>query len=183
MSNESPGNPVTRDEPLTTVPESQKAGEALAKMRSEATEFLLVVDGIMGRPKALLSKAELTEATPDSMLREVAKYAPEPINVNAPYDLDHVARRHSSYLEKWPNLPGILVKVGEGFRVLPREVVTKGASRVVTRGMNEGRLEGAPLDVLFFECPIDHERKLVSYYDPRNPPRCRLGHDMAPVED
>ncbi len=168
---------------VTKVAEDQTAGRALDAMRSEGTKVLLIVDSARGLPKALLSRVELEQALPDSPLEEVAKYAPEPVGVKAPYDLDRVAQRHSGYLERWPNLPGLLVETGEGFRVLPREVITKGASKVVTRGMNEGRLEGAPLDVLFYECPIDHERKLVAYYDPRNPPRCRLGHDMAPVED
>jgi hypothetical protein len=169
---------------VTKIVENQTAGAALEAMRSEGTRVLLIVDGDRKQPKALLSEAELKQAEPDSLLREVARYAaPLSDSVRAPYVLDDVVRRHSGYLERWPNLPGLLVTYDEGFRVLPREVVTKGASQVVTRGMNEGRLEGAPLDVLFYECPIDHERKLVAYYDPRNPPRCRLGHDMAPVED
>lgn len=177
MSNE------TLDKPVTKVVENLTAGEALAKMHSEETEVLLIVDGVRRLPKALLLKAELEQVPPDSALQEVARYAPEPESVKAPYDLDYVAQRHSGYLEKWPNLPGLLVDTGQDFRMLPREDITKGASRVVTRGMNQGRLEGAPLDVLFYECPIDHERKLVAYYDPRNPPRCKLGHDMTPVED
>ncbi|MGQ9928666.1 MAG: hypothetical protein ACUVS4_17615 [Chloroflexaceae bacterium] len=70
-----------------------------------------------------------------------------------------------------------------------RQVIARGARSVAIGGdvsgsvIITGRLEGAPVDLLFFECPEDHERTLVAYYDPQNPPRCSQGHLMKPVED
>ena len=156
--------------------EDLTAGEALEKMRSEGVTIGLVVDRVRSLPKALLSERELERADPKTKLEKLVMHAPELVSVKAPYKLSDVVQRHAKYVELRPNLPGVLVDVGEGFRVLPREIITKSATRVVTRGMNDGRLEGAPLDVLFYKCPIDNERKLVAYYDPKNPPRCTLGH-------
>jgi len=82
-----------------------------------------------------------------------------------------------------PRLQGVIVRErGQVQGVLPRQELVERASRLVTRSIVD-RMEGAPVDILYFECPMDGERQLVAYYDPGNPPTCSQGHRMRPVED
>src|SRR5205085_1171016 len=93
--------------------EDLTAGEALEKMRSEGVTIGLVVDRVRSLPKALLSERELERADPKTKLEKLVMHAPELVSVKAPYKLSDVVQRHAKYVELRPNLPGVLVDVGE----------------------------------------------------------------------
>ncbi|MFL6211950.1 MAG: hypothetical protein ACJ74W_24095 [Pyrinomonadaceae bacterium] len=169
--------------PVTQIDQNMSVHDARLKLQSEHTSHALIVDTVRGARAALLSDKQLADARPDAILKNLVEHAPEPLTIRVPYDLDDVVQRHAKTLELRPNLPGILVEDGAEIKLLPRQVIIKGATHVVTRGAQFYRLEGSPLDVMFYECPIDFERKMVAYYDPNDPPRCKFKHLMVPVED
>jgi hypothetical protein len=97
--------------------------------------------------------------------------------------LDRVAQKYGKDLELRPNLAGVVVIERDEVRgILPRQMIVSQAARVVTRGAGTSYLEGSPIDYVIYECPEDHERKFVDYYNPQNPPRCQRGHLMQILE-
>lgn len=156
--------------------------DALQRLEQANAAFGIVGDE-KGQPLGLVTAEQLRAADSDACLQSLISDAPGPIFIEPHVTIDNAVKMLAKDLVLKPNLAGIIVQEqGQVRGVLPRQVVVEHASQVVTRETAD-RLEGAPIDVLFFECPEDHERKLVAYYDPQNPPKCSKGHLMKPVED
>ena len=167
--------------PAVTLDVSTVA-EAPARPEQAGAEFAVLRDE-QGGLRGPVSLEALRRAEAEGRLAEAWKEAPPPIVVRPDMRVDDVTRRLAKDLVLNPRLAGVIVQEGEQvLGVLPRSFLAQRASRLVTRGTAD-RLEGPPVDLLYFECPQDGERQLVAYYDPQNPPTCRQGHRMRPVED
>ena len=131
---------------------------------------ILVTAGVLKR----FSAQQVTIGT-------MAAALPRPAPVQPDARLDQVASVLATDLVANPDLAGLLVwddhqkVVG----ILPRQILARVAARLIERGGDTGRLEGAStVTGIYFYCPIDNEEKLVSYYDPANPPKCSNNHLM-----
>jgi CBS domain-containing protein len=170
-------SPVAQLDPDATVAEAvetlDRAGAAFG-----------VVSGARGELLALVTAEQLRAGhSGGQRLQMLVADAPRPIVVEPRVTLDSVIQRLTKDLVLQPGLAGIVVQERDHLKgVVPRDEIVEYASRTAKRGIAD-RLEGAPVDVLLYECEIDHERKLVAYYDPKNPPRCSAGHLMKPVEE
>lgn len=113
---------------------------------------------------------------------EILERAPTPISVSVSTTIEQAVRMTAKDLVLNPKLPGLIVlNQGTVVGVIPREQLAEQVARSVTRS-GTGVLEGSPLGKLVYECPIDHQRIEVDYFDPASPPRCDAGHLMDPVD-
>lgn len=177
-------------EKAAPLDEKQTAYEALKTLGQAGVEFGVVYKA-SGKPKSLVSKEQLRRADGNELLNS---FLPDPsglIVVEFGETIDRVAQRYGKQLELWPNLAGVVVMERKELRgiLLRQEIVSQlrqeivsHASRVVVRGAGTSYLEGSPIDYVIYECPEDHERKIIDYYDPQNHPRCTRGHLMQIVE-
>lgn len=157
------------------------AAEALQKLTQSQTPFGVIRDQ-KGRWRGIVTREQLQAAPEDVDIRQLTT-AQRVITVEPEVTVESTVEMLAKDLVLHPDLPGVIVQTqGHLQGVLPRRVLVEHASRIVTRTVSD-RLEGAPVDLLFFECPEDGERQLVAYYDPQNPPKCSQGHRMKPVED
>lgn len=167
-------------QPAALLEADMTAAEALEKLTQSQTPFGVIRDE-KGQWLGIVTREQLQAAPKDAVLRQMI--ARRVLTVEPEVTMESAVTMLAKDLVLHPDLSGVIVQTqGRLQGVLPREVLVEHASRVVTRG-SAGRLEGAPVDLLFFECAEDGERKLVAYYDPQNPPRCSQGHLMKPVED
>ncbi len=156
--------------------------EALRRLEQAGVTFGVIQDE-QGRLAGLVTAEELRKADPQAPLDFLLAAAPSPIFIEPDVRIDHAVQVLAKDLVLRPRLQGVIVREQDRVRgVLPRQELVERASRLVTRSLVD-RMEGAPVDILYFECPIDGERQLVAYYDPRNPPTCSQGHRMQPVEE
>jgi hypothetical protein len=156
---------------------------ALEELDASNSEYGIIKND-QGEFLALIQAERLrSEKNPQNTLSSVVVNKPVPLISGADVDLDKVVKDFASAVAADPELEGVVIKENEDLKgVLPRRVIVKRALEIVaTRGLD--RLEGGPLDTVYFECAIDKERKSVDYYDPANPPKCRNGHPMKLVED
>jgi hypothetical protein len=164
------------------IEENSKIVEAISDLRANSLDFAVVVS-LRNEILGILSIAQLEKATPDKQVKTLVASAQTPIIVDSQESLEDVVKKHSKDLELRPNLGGVIVTSEQQISgVLPRSLIINQARRVVTRGSGIARIEGSPLDTLFFRCEIDNERKMISYYDPADPPRCSNNHKMVPEE-
>lgn len=167
-------------QPAALLEADMTAAEALEKLTQSQTPFG-VIRAEQGQWLGVVTREQLQAAPKDVFLRQMI--ARRVLTVEPEETLENAVRMLAKDLVLHPDFSGVIVQTqGRLQGVLPREVLVEHASRVVTREIPV-RLEGAPIDPLFFECAEDGERKLVAYYDPQNPPRCSQGHRMKPVED
>ncbi len=167
--------------PVAVLEANMTVSEALTKL--EQTEAIFgVVSDEKGQALGLVTVEQLHAAQKNASVQSLIVTTPRSITVEPSVTIDDVVKMLAKDLVLNPDLSGVIVQdQGKVQGVLPRKTIVEYASRVVTRGTVD-RLEGAPVDTLFFECIEDHERKLVAYYDPQHPPRCSKGHLMKPVE-
>lgn len=155
-------------------------GEALMKLQDAQAQYGIVIgaqDNLLG----LVTAEELRAGEANARVQTLIQNAP-PVILEPNVTLNSAVRALAKDLVLKPQLSGIVVQTqGKVQGIVPRKTIVEHAARVVTRGTAD-RLEGSPIDVLFYECLIDHERKLVAYYDPAHPPTCSQGHKMNPVE-
>lgn len=168
--------------PAVTLDAGATVAEALARLEQAGATFAVLRDeqgGLRGPiPVETLKKVKATE----SRLADMAIDAPSPIFAPPGISIDQVARLVAKDLVLNPRLAGVVVKEGDQvLGVLTRQFLAQSAARLTTRGTTD-RMEGAPVDILYFECPKDGERQLVAYYDPQHPPTCSQGHRMQPVD-
>lgn len=169
-------------EKAVLLDEKQTADEALKTLEQARVEFGLVYDA-SDKPISLVSKEQLRQADGDESLNSFLPYPSGLIVVELGETIDQVAQRYGKELELRPNLAGVVIMERKELRgILLREEIVSQASRVVLRGAGTSYLEGSPIDYVIYECPEDHERKFVDYYNPQNPPRCKRGHLMQIVE-
>ena len=171
--------------PSITLETSTTVAEALRRLEQAGVTFGVIQDE-QGRLTGLVTAEELRKADPQTQLDSPLVATPSPIFVVPDVRdvrIDHAVRVLAKDLVLQPRLQGVIVREqGQVRGVLPRQELVERASRLVTRSIVD-RMEGAPVDILYFECPMDGERQLVAYYDPGNPPTCSQGHRMRPVED
>jgi len=168
--------------PTISLDASTTVVEALRQLEQAGMTFGIIQDE-QGRLAGLVTAEELRKADPQAQLNSLLAAALSPIFIEPDVSIDHAVQVLAKDLVLHPQLQGVIVREqGQVRGVLPREELTKKASRLVTRSIVD-RMEGAPVDVLYFECPIDGERLLVGYYNPGHPPTCSRGHQMQPVED
>jgi CBS domain-containing protein len=168
--------------PTISLDASTTVVEALRQLEQAGMTFGIIQDE-QGRLAGLVTAEELRKADPQAQLNSLLAAALSPIFIEPDVSIDHAVQVLAKDLVLHPQLQGVIVREqGQVRGVLPREELTKKASRLVTRSIVD-RMEGAPVDMLYFECPIDGERQLVGYYDPGHPPTCSQGHQMQPVAD
>lgn len=169
-------------EKAVRLDKNQTIAEALKRLEQEHLEFA-VVQEVGNAPIALISKEQLHLANSDEPINSLLPYPSGLIVVELGEMLDRVAQKYGKDLELRPNLAGVVVIERNEVRgILPRQMIVSQAARVVTRGAGTSYLEGSPIDYVIYECPEDHERKFVDYYNPQNPPRCQRGHLMQIIE-
>jgi len=176
--------PTTREllKPSISLDAGTTVAEALRRMEQAGVTFGVIQDE-QGRPTGLVTAEELHKANPQAPLSSLLTVTLSPIFIEPDVSIDHAVQVLAKDLVLRPRLQGVIVREqGQVRGVLPRQELVERASPLVTRSLVD-RMEGAPVDILYFECPIDGERQLVAYYDPRNPPTCNQGHRMQPVED
>jgi CBS domain-containing protein len=168
--------------PAIILDPTRTVAEALRQLEQAGVTFC-VIQGEQGRLAGLVTAEELRKADPQAQLNSLLAAAPSPISIDPDVRIEHAVRVLAKDLVFHPRLQGVIVREQSQVRgVLPRRELVERASRLVTRSIVD-RMEGAPVDILYFECPMDGERQLVAYYDPGNPPTCSQGHRMRPVED
>ena len=168
--------------PTISLDASMTVAEALRRLEQAGMTFGIIQDE-QGRLARLVTAEELRKADPQAQLNSLLAAAPSPIFIEPNVRIDHAVRLLAKDLVFHPRLQGVIVREqGQVRGVLPRRELVERASRLVTRSIVD-RMEGALVDILYFECPMDGERQLVAYYDPGNPPTCSQGHRMRPVED
>lgn len=168
--------------PAIILDTTRTMAEALRQLEQAGVTFCVIQDE-QGRLAGLVTAEELRKADPQARLDSLLTAVPSPISIDPDVRVEHAVRVLAKDLVLQPRLQGVIVREqGQVRGVLPRQELVERASRLVTRSIVD-RMEGAPVDILYFECPIDGERQLVAYYDPGNPPTCSQGHRMRPVED
>lgn len=168
--------------PAEVLDEESTVAEALARMEQSGAAFV-VLRNRQGGLRGPIAVEALRQANGDIRLEELGKPEPPPIIVPLEMGIDRIIRIVAKDLVLNPRIKGVIVREKDQvLGVLPRRLLAQRAARLVTRGTAD-RMEGAPVDVLYFECPVDGERQIVPYYDPQNPPTCSQGHRMEPVED
>jgi predicted transcriptional regulator len=168
--------------PAIILDSARTVAEALRQLEQAGVTFCVIQDE-QGRLAGLVTAEELRKADPQARLDSLLTAVPSPISIDPDVRIEHAVRVLAKDLVLQPRLQGVIVREqGQVRGVLPRQELVERASRLVTRSIVD-RMEGAPVDILYFECPIDGERQLVAYYDPDNPPTCSQGHRMRPVED
>lgn len=169
----SPGIPLDAD---------LSVAEALRRLEEAGVTFGIVRNE-QGQPIGLVTPEDLRQAAPETRLEALLSAMPQPIFVEPGVSLDHAVQALAKDLVLTPQLSGAIVQErGRVLGVLSRQELVRRASRLALRNVVD-RMEGAPVDLLYFVCPQDGERQLVAYYDPRNPPTCSQGHPMQPAED
>jgi CBS domain-containing protein len=168
--------------PAIILDPTRTVAEALRQLEQAGVTFC-VIQGEQGRQAGLVTVEELHKADPQAQLNSLLAAAPSPVFIEPNVRIEHAVRVLAKDLVLHPRLQGVIVRErGQVQGVLPRQELVERASRLVTRSIVD-RMEGAPVDILYFECPMDGERQLVAYYDPGNLPTCSQGHRMRPVED
>jgi predicted transcriptional regulator len=163
--------------PAIEIKETDKIDEAINDLRKVSASFGVVIS-VRGEKIGLIQADDLAKAEGHKTIKTVVPENQGLSIVESPETLAEVVESKAKYLELRPNLPGIVVtKQDKVIGVLPRNKIITEASRVVTRGAGISRMEGPPLGALFFICPQDNERKMVSYYEGK-PPKCSQGHVM-----
>lgn len=168
--------------PVVRINAGETVGDAINKLEVAKAKY-----GIFGGGQdellALFTVEQLRARDADEPINAYAQTVPRPVVVESHLTLDDCAQKHAIDFVLQPELPGIVVREGEAVNgILPRQMILSNAAHIVSKRSID-RLEGSPLDSLIFECLIDHERKIVDYYDPNNRPLCRNGHQMEPVEE
>jgi hypothetical protein len=167
--------------PATEVDENSRVDDALNKLQ-DAKALFAVVTSVRGEKIGLIHIDDLSKLSRAEGNKIITSAIPENqglIIIESPETLVEVVHTQAKNLELRPNAPGIVVtKQDKVIGFLPRNIIITEASRVVTRGAGISRMEGPPLGALFFKCPQDNERKMVTYYDPSKPPKCSKNHVM-----
>ena len=171
--------------PAVTLDAGATIAEALEQLERAGAAFAVIRDeqGSLRGPIPVETLRQAGEQARDSRLENALKNVPPPIVVPPQMNVDQVTRMVAKDLVLNPRLTGVVVREGDQVQgVLSRRFLAQRASRLVMRGTAD-RLEGPPVDILYFECPVDGERQIVPCYDPKNPPTCSQMHLMQPVED
>jgi hypothetical protein len=141
-----------------------------------------VVRGTEGTLLATVSLEQLRAVNGNQLMQTYAASLPRPIVSEPRIPFASVVRALKKYSALDPDLVGIVVQDGDRLQgVVPGKTIQDYISFQVLRGEGN-RLEGAPVDVLMFECETCPERRFIAYYDPNNPPKCSAGHVMKLVE-
>ncbi len=155
--------------------------EALMNLQAAQAQYGVVI-GSQDRVLGLVTIERLREGDANAYVETLIDSGP-PIFLEPNVTLDTAVRALAKDFVLRPQLAGVVVQAqGKVEGILPRNIIVERAARLGTRGVAD-RLTGSPLDILFFECPVDHERRIVVYYDPSNPPKCSQGHLMMPIEE
>lgn len=158
-----------------------KVDDALRALQAAHAEYVVI--GSPGSLLGVISAAQLrAAANGDGSVETLIRNMPA-LSVAPDVPVSAAARHLSADAKRWPRLAGVVVQEqGNPKGVLTRQTILEHTTPSVMRGAGQ-RLEGSPLDVLRYECPIHQERTIVAYYDPAHPPRCSKGDLMQPVED
>jgi hypothetical protein len=168
--------------PAIPLKEHATIQTAINDLQNAETAFGVVIS-VRNEKIAVISIDDLTKADGNKTVGTAVPENREIKVVESPETLEEVVENHAKYLELRPNLREIVVTENETVvGVLPRNVIITGATRVVTRGAGILRMEGPPLGALFFRCPEDNERRMVTYYNPDDPPLCSKQHVMVPED-
>ncbi|MFN8490282.1 MAG: hypothetical protein U0350_22030 [Caldilineaceae bacterium] len=164
----------TQLDPVLTV------AQAIEQLGREQKTYGVV--RVAGEELAVLVTAGMLRRAPDlqASVGNFAKTLPSLAPVKRNDVIEQVVRRLANALVSDPKLAGLIVQDDqEVIGIVSRPKLVEIAGRVITRGGDASRLEGASsLLGVYYYCPVDGEEKLVSYYNPANPPRCRQGHLM-----
>jgi hypothetical protein len=160
-----------------------EAGDSAENALAQSGDARLVaVSHAAHKLPAILRTDRIRAAPEDTTLADLLPEGDPPPLLEADLPLDAAVERLAMSFVLNPSLAGGLVEIGaDHWGVVPRRVFVEHAGLMTTRGGGD-RLEGAPVGLLVFECEEDHDRKVVAYYDPDNPPRCRNGHLMKLVD-
>jgi hypothetical protein len=172
------------DEKLLIKAKLLKASGTVAEVLSELGDVPYgVLKGESGELLALLSVDELRSINSNEPIQTFIANQSRPLTVDLQLELDKVVQGFAQDFVAHPDRGGLIVQdKGEVKGILPRKTIVEQALRIVSRRSID-RLEGAPLDVMIFECTEDPERKILDYYDSANPPKCSKGHEMKLLED
>jgi Mg2+/Co2+ transporter CorB len=179
-------SPLVKDVMVRTVQLEAKtsACEALQTLSQEEVENGVVYDEY-GKLLGIITMGQLQIADTFETVQTLIKntLCLEPIEIEDKFDI--IVQVWADAFFSNQSLLGIVVqKQGTIQGILLRETIIEHALST----LSGRRLAGSPLGhtrSVLFECPIDHERKLVDidYYDPSNPPTCSKGHKMRRVRD
>ena len=155
----------------------KSVADALATMNQANLDYCVVKDQ-EGRLLGVTSVEQLKSKGKQQKLEDIFEGGPPPISLTPALTLDKIEVGVAALFTSDPKLEGIIVDE-ESPRVLPRKKILEHALEIVSyRGVD--RLEGSPLDVVIYECPIDHERKILEYFTGLAPV-CSQGHPMEIV--
>lgn len=163
--------------PALTLGPDVTVGEALAQLAHANTAYAVIVD-TGGQPARVVTEQDLRGKDAATKLGELIDPNNPALTIAPDTTMDQVVQQHARSLVRQPDIRGVVIH--DGVRVtgvVPRQAIVEAASRGIKRG-----LEGGPLSVMWYECPVDHERRRVAYYNPASPPTCKNGHLMKLVE-
>jgi len=166
-------------EPVEFLDPDMTATVASARLAGGPASFGVVLDR-KGTLTAIVTAETLRDAGEEA-LGNLSRPVPSPPVVDATTPMWRVAEEFAVTLSQSPAIIGVVVRAGARIiGILPSDLVQSAA---LDSGARHGvdRLEGGSVDVLMFQCPVDHERRIITFYDRSAPPRCRRGHPMEPM--
>lgn len=167
--------PLVRDTIVTEfVP--LDAGQTIAEARRKLVQARAtygIVTNTTGVPVALTTAGALA-ASPDPDAALQAAAMPPTFVVDGEISLDQAVSFSAQTLVEHPEIAGLVVQDhGQVAGVLPRQAIRQRAQHIKTRGGDITELPGVPqTQAKYFVCPKGDYKKLVSQYDPNDPPVC-----------
>jgi hypothetical protein len=155
--------------------------EALARLLAPKVSYGVVVEPESRVPIVLDSGTLSAAAGRSATVGALAATLPWHVPVAADQPLEGVILENALAIAANDRLAGIVV-VDDKRRivgVIPRGKLADAAVDLIRRGGESDVLEGLPvLTGVIFTCEEDGEKRVVTYYDPSDPPRCNSGHLM-----
>ena len=155
--------------------------DALAGLQEQGGRYGVVIDQGLLVPVVLDAGSVANAADQSARVSEFVASLPWHAPVEKDQSLADVILEIADTFVADERLNGLVVVDDEqlAIGVIPRTVLAAVAADIVRRGGDIGGLEGLPIIIgRMFSCAVDQEEKLVTYYEPSNPPRCRYGHVM-----
>ena len=159
----------------------QTVAQATDELNQEKATVGIVNDPVAGFPGLVTKRLLKRSANKQEKLASLIASLPRPSPVRADDKLAPIVEVLAHELITDRSLAGLVVwdEQQQVIGVVPRKRLARVAAGMIERGGDSSRLEGASiLTGAYFYCPQDGEEKLVSYYNPANPPKCKNGHLM-----
>lgn len=164
-----------------TLDPQATAAQAIEQLRQQSKPYGIIPDPQVGLPVLVTTRVLSRLPDQQARLEYIAEQLPRPTTVQPEAMLEQVARMLATDLVTKPNVTGLVVSDDQQnlVGVIPRHLLARAAAGMVERGGDISELAGDPIGIgADYICPLDGEERLISFYDPDDPPTCSQGHRM-----